>query len=198
MVGAVGTGLHGIGWNGLGAIGSYFADRPWISARTGLIGLAGMLAAGCVGWMLFSSRHIDHIAAASTAQVAMTSAVDPASALVAAASKKEATPAPPSMTELAAPVEGLRISSQHWRRGGLGSNAFVSFTLRNTNRYAVKDIESSCAFSRSDGSHLTDRTRVIHETVRRRSRKAFRQLHVGFVNVNADRGRCSLIGASRA
>jgi hypothetical protein len=106
--------------------------------------------------------------------------------------------APMSVTEQTSPVEGLRISSQHWRRGGLGSKALVSFMLRNTNRYAVKDIEISCAFSRSDGSHLTDRTRVIHETVRRRSRKAFRQLHVGFVNVNADRARCSVIGAGRA
>jgi hypothetical protein len=102
------------------------------------------------------------------------------------------------VTEQISPVEGLRISSQHWRRGGLGSNALVTFTLRNTNRYAVKDIEISCAFSRSDGSHLTERSRLIHETVRKRSRKAFRQLHVGFVNVNADRARCSLVGASRA
>jgi hypothetical protein len=79
----------------------------------------------------------------------------------------------------------------------LGSNALVTFTLRNANHYAVKDIEISCAFSRRDGSHLTDRTQVIHETVRRRSRKVFRQMHVGFVNVNADRAACSLIGASR-
>jgi hypothetical protein len=95
------------------------------------------------------------------------------------------------------PVEGLRISSQHWRRGGLGSKALVTFTIRNTNRYAVKDIGISCAFSRRDGSHLTDRSRVIHETVGRKSRKVFRHLHVGFVNVNADRARCSLIGADR-
>jgi hypothetical protein len=31
----------------------------------------------------------------------------------------------------AAPVDGLRMSSQSWRRGGLGSNAQVTFTLRN-------------------------------------------------------------------
>ena len=40
--------------------------------------------------------------------------------------------------------------------------------------------------SRLDGSHLTDRTRVIHETVKMKGRKSFAQLHVGFVNVNAD------------
>ena len=39
---------------------------------------------------------------------------------------------------------GLKIISQSWRRGGLGSKALVTFTLRNANDYAVKDIEIAC------------------------------------------------------
>ena len=100
--------------------------------------------------------------------------------------------------EATAPVDGLRIASQYWRRGGLGSKALVTFTLRNTNDYAVKDIAISCAFSRRDGSHLTDRARVIHDVVNKRSRKTFARLHVGFVNVNASKAKCSLIAASPA
>ena len=61
-------------------------------------------------------------------------------------------------------IDGLKISSQSWRRGGLGSKALVTLTLRNTNDYAVKDIEIACAFARRDGSHLTDRRRVIRDT----------------------------------
>jgi hypothetical protein len=94
-----------------------------------------------------------------------------------------------------APVDGLRISSQYWRRGGLGSNALVTFTLRNTNEYAVRDIAITCAFSRRDGSHLTDRSRIIHDIVNKRSRKTFAHLHVGFVNVNASKAKCSPIAA---
>ena len=97
--------------------------------------------------------------------------------------------------EETAPVDGLKISSQYWRRGGLGSNALVTFTLRNTNDYAVRDIAITCAFSRRDGSHLTDRSRVIHDTVKMRSRKTFARLHVGFVNVNASKAKCSLVAA---
>ena len=97
----------------------------------------------------------------------------------------------------AAPVDRLKISSQSWRRGGLGSNALVTLTLRNGNDYAVKDIELSCAFSRRDGSHLTDRTRTIHDTVTMKSRRTFARLHVGFVNINATRAKCSLIAANR-
>ena len=96
----------------------------------------------------------------------------------------------------AAPLDGLKISSQSWRRGGLGSNALVTFTLRNGNDYAVKGIEISCAFTRRDGSHLTDRTRTIHDIVNTKSRKTFARMHVGFVNINADRAKCSLVAAS--
>jgi hypothetical protein len=94
-------------------------------------------------------------------------------------------------------ADGLKISSQSWRRGGLGSNALVTFTLRNSNDYAVRDIEISCAFTSRDGSHLTDRTRTIHDTVNMKSRKKFARMHIGFVNVYADRAKCSPVTASR-
>lgn len=97
--------------------------------------------------------------------------------------------------EQPAPVDALKISSQSWRRGGLGSNAFVTMTLRNDNGYAVKDIDISCAFSRPDGGHLTDRSRLIHDTINMKSRKTFVRLHVGFVNVNAAKAKCSLLAA---
>jgi hypothetical protein len=110
-----------------------------------------------------------------------------------------AEPAAPAETVTpaeTAPVDGLKISSQSRRRGGLGSNALITFTLRNRNDYAVKDIEISCAFARKDGSHLTDRTRVIHDTVNMKSRKTFARLHVGFVNINANKAKCALVTAS--
>ncbi len=99
-----------------------------------------------------------------------------------------------------APVEldRLRISSQTWRRGGLGSKALVTFTLRNDNDYAVKDVEIVCAFARRDGSHLTDRSRVLPDPVSMKSRKTFARIPIGFVNVNADQAKCSLVSARRA
>jgi hypothetical protein len=103
----------------------------------------------------------------------------------------------PAPTSDAAAPEGLRISSQSWRRGGLGSKAMVTFTLRNDNDYAVKDVEIVCSFSRRDGSHLTDRQRVLPDTVNMKSRRIFSRVHVGFVNVNADRVKCSPVAASR-
>jgi hypothetical protein len=97
----------------------------------------------------------------------------------------------------ASSAAGLWISSQSWRRAGLGSNALVTLTLRNENDYAVKDVEIACAFSRSDGTHLTDRKRVIPDTVNMKSRKTFAHLHVGFVNIYANNAKCAPIAASR-
>jgi hypothetical protein len=97
----------------------------------------------------------------------------------------------------AAPVDGLKISSQSWRRGGLGSKALVTLTLRNGNDYAVKDVEISCAFTRRDGSHQTDRTRTIQGTLDMKSRKTFARMLIGFVNIEANRAKCALVTAAR-
>lgn len=104
---------------------------------------------------------------------------------------------PETVAPATSPLDGLKIISQSWRRGGLGSKALVTFTLRNANDYAVRDIEIACTFTRRDGSHLTDRRRVIPDTVNMKSRKRYAGMLVGFVNVNANKAKCSLVTASR-
>jgi hypothetical protein len=95
------------------------------------------------------------------------------------------------------PLDGLRIASQSWRRGGLGSKALVTLTLRNANDFAVKDIELDCAFIRRDGTPLTERKRLISDTIAMRSRKTFPQMLIGFVNINATKAKCFVITATR-
>jgi len=104
---------------------------------------------------------------------------------------------PETVAPATSPLDGLKIISQSWRRGGLGSKALVTFTLRNANDYAVRDIEIACTFVRRDGSHLTDRRRIIPDTVNMKSRKRYAGMLVGFVNVNANKAKCSVVTASR-
>jgi hypothetical protein len=108
-----------------------------------------------------------------------------------------AVAAPEITAPAMSPLDGLKISSQSWRRGGLGSKALVTLTLRNRNDYAVRDIEIACAFTRRDGSHLTDRKRVISDVIGMKSRKTYSGMLVGFVNINANKAKCSLVTASR-
>jgi hypothetical protein len=183
--------------------GDAASGRPEKSAaaylRSGFVWLPAALIAAVGTWALvagYVSKPAESEPVLATAVVA-----EPAPSPAVAAAPSVLAFNPPTaegeaiVPEAPAPVDGLRISSQYWRRGGLGSKALVTFTLRNTNDYAVKDIAISCAFSRRDGSHLTDRARVIHDTVNKRSRKTFARLQVGFVNVNASQAKCSLIAA---
>jgi hypothetical protein len=114
-----------------------------------------------------------------------------------AAPASQAPLQPPANAPAVSPLDGLKIYAQSWRRGGLGSKALMTFTLRNTNDYAVKDIEIVCTFMRRDGSFLTDRKRVIGEAVKMKSRRTFSRVHVGFVNVNAAKAKCAPVAASR-
>jgi hypothetical protein len=168
------------------------------SVRTNLVVLAVVMFIGFVAWGLISGpsdAESERGKASSAVMVAQNaSPPDPVN------TPTEATlvaPAEEAAPVEATPADGLKISWQSWRRGGLGSNAQVTFTLRNGNDYAVKDIEISCAFTRRDGSHLTDRTRMIHDTVNMKSRRTFARLHVGFVNINANKANCSPIAANR-
>jgi hypothetical protein len=182
-----------------------------------LAALPAIAIAGCAIWLLLpqASDAESHSAATSSevTRVAQdTSRSDETtatrvtlspSAAPADASPVTAAEAPPDISppETAAPprspLDGLKIVSQSWRRGGLGSKALVTFTLRNANDFAVRDIEIACTFTRRDGSRLTDRRRVIPDTVNMKSRKRYAGVLVGFVNVNANKAKCSLVTASR-
>jgi len=200
------TELHRIEFGRFARFGGFsdrIARRRDRSLRPGLFGLPVLLIVGSVGWLVWSAY--DSGSAESEPAEPMTAAIEtpspPSRAAFSpgASEDQPATPAsiPPAAADVL-PVNGLSISSQSWRRGGLGSKAFVTFTLRNNNDYAVKDIELVCAFARTDGSHLTDRKRVIPDTVTMKSRKTFARMLVGFVNVNASRAKCAPVAASRS
>jgi hypothetical protein len=171
--------------------------------KRGFVWLPTILIAGAGVWLLLSGEASKTaVSETSTGTVRLAAAV--ANEPLAGPDTQEGSPlnlvpataqgaVPAQMT----PTDGLKIASQSWRRGGLGSKALVTFTLRNANDFAVKDIEISCAFTRRDGSHLTERRRIIPDVVNMKSRKTFARMHVGFVNVNADQAKCSLVTASR-
>lgn len=198
------SGLYRIELNGLSGSGSDFFGWPAALRylRSVLVWLPVVLLAGGGAWMLVSGYSTD-TAGIEPVGLAPTVQIGPAGPSATGISQNEqwldpaSPPVEATAPAAASPLEGLKISSQSWRRGGLGSKALVTFTLRNANDYAVKDVEIACAFTRRDGSHLTDRKRMIPDTVNMKSRKTFARLHVGFVNVHANKAKCSLLTASR-
>jgi hypothetical protein len=169
-------------------------------SRARLFVLPVVAIAGCATWMMIPVRSdAGSQSAPAPSQVLYAqniSLVDPA-APPEATDSAVAAPVPETTVAEKPAIDGLRISSLSWRRGGLGSQALVTLTLRNSNDYAVRDIEIACAFARRDGSHLTDRRRLLPDAVNGRSRKTYSRMLVGFVNVNADKAKCSPVAASR-
>lgn len=197
------TGLYRIEWTGLAKLAGIRGDAVGPGSKTftpGFVSLLAVLIVGLVAWVLsgYGGNTADsepvRLAAAVVTEPAPPSSTDVALDL--SLPNSAVTPAETAAVE-AVPVNGLKIAAQSWRRGGLGSKALVTLTLRNGNDYAVKDVEIFCSFTRRDGSHLTDRSRVIPDTISMKSRKTFARLHVGFVNINANQAKCSLVTASR-
>src|SRR4051794_40812358 len=170
----------------------------WPAARlvqNRLIWLSLVLVVGAVAWKI---SYRDAAGRAEGQTVGRTSFATTASIQPSPLSDVNAAPnSSPATTAPSGAVNGLKISSQSWRRGGLGSKALVTFTLRNDNDYAVGDIGLLCSFTRADGSPVTERRPTIHDTVKMRTRKTFTGMHVGFINVTASRAKCSLLSASR-
>lgn len=128
------------------------------------------------------------------------SETEPVTLSVASIDEANDTSAGPPIVHAAAvvaPMGRLSVSKQRFSRGGLGSRALMTFTLRNRNGYAVKDIELLCRFSSKDGSYATERRRTISDTIDMKSRKVFPLTHIGFVNVKAEKAKCAVLTAER-
>jgi hypothetical protein len=199
---AMNSGLDRIDLNGMaGSIGDWPGKTRIGYFKFGLVWLPASLIAAVGAWMLLSG-YASKPAEGEPVVLAMAVAATPEPPAAVATNTTKDLSFDPATSEAitpeqTTPIDGLKISSQSWRRGGLGSKALVTFTLRNGNDYAVRDIEISCAFARRDGSHLTDRSRLIHDTVNMKSRKTFARMHIGFVNVNASGAKCTLVAANR-
>ncbi|MDB5654334.1 MAG: hypothetical protein JWQ94_1947 [Tardiphaga sp.] len=154
-----------------------------------LIGIPAVVLAATLGWALWPGSA--ETQSGPTDQVSLnTASLDDEAPAVAS----PVTPAPPA----AQPLKRLSISRQSFQRGGLGSKALMTFTVRNRNHFAVKDIELLCKFRSPDGSYATERRRILPDTVEMKSRKVFAMTHIGFVNVRAAKAKCAVVTAERA
>lgn len=175
--------------------------------RIAAVAFPTMLIAGLAAWLLFFDPAESDAETPAPTPVSVTPAPDAAQDQSESKSQNQsqrqpdAAPAPPQQgpvgSETANPLGRLRIARQSFQRGGLGSKALVTLTLRNDNAYAVKDPEILCSFRSPDGRYSTERRRTIHDTVDTRSRKTLPQTLVGFINIRASLARCSLLTASR-
>jgi hypothetical protein len=154
--------------------------------RMAIVALPIILIIAFAAWLFYAT--LGESDAQTTLQTAVAAVPD---------DQQQPETAPAGVQNAAEPLGHLRISRQSFARGGLGSKALVTFTLRNDNSYAVKDPEIQCSFRSRDGRYITERRRTISDTVNMKSRKTFPYVLVGFINIKASWARCSVLTASR-
>jgi hypothetical protein len=123
-------------------------EMPTRAYRIAVLVLPIILIAGFGMWFLVST--LDESDAQTSDQSDVAVAPDGSEA------QPDAAPAPqqqgPVSAEAVLPLDHLRIATQSFRRGGLGSKALVTFTLRNDNDYAIKTPKSSARFAARTGA----------------------------------------------
>jgi hypothetical protein len=170
-------------------------------SRKALVALPLVAVAGCASWLLIFdlSRSDAQIADKTAVAVQQDGVAVPEDRAPASPDAAPAAPVPnPAASAIVAePLGHLRLTRQSVKRGGLGSKALLTFTIRNDNDFAVKNPEILCSFRSRDGGYATQRRRTINDTVNAKSRKAFPPTLIGFVNIKASKAKCSLLTASR-
>src|ERR1043165_2712751 len=121
-------------------------------------GFAALVIAACLAWVMWptlsdAEDQPTPIQSAVVQPAEETAAPNPAAAPATAAVPDAAQGPTTAAAPVASPLDGLKISSQSWRRGGLGARPLIPPTLRNPNDYAVKHTETPSPSARRDGSH---------------------------------------------
>jgi hypothetical protein len=135
----------GLGGPFQGRLGRVAAGHPRsIYLGASVAALLAILTAGAAftlsNWSP-SSRYGKDVMGTVRLIAAASAAPERVPAISAPSTPDDASLYPDTVSPDAVVADGLTISSQSWRRGGLGSNALMTFTLRNSNDFAVKDID---------------------------------------------------------
>lgn len=95
------------------------------------------------------------------------------------------------------PATKMKVGSFSWKKSGFGNVAVVTVAIENGNEFAVKDIGISCSFSAPSGTHLSNASHVIYETIKPNARRTFSDVNIGFIHSQARSASCQVDTAAR-
>lgn len=77
-----------------------------------------------------------------------------------------------------------------WKPGGFGSIMMADFTIKNTSKLDIKDVEIRCDhFSKSE-TKIDSSTREVYEIFKANSQKHFPDFNMGFMHSQANSSSC--------
>ena len=95
------------------------------------------------------------------------------------------------------PADRLTMKAMTWSLGGFKSVGIVNVSIENSNDFAVKDIGIRCYFSGKSGTQLSVSNHTIFDSIPAKTKKAFRDVNVGFVDSQSAKASCNVETAGR-
>ena len=94
------------------------------------------------------------------------------------------------------PLAMLSLDYQ-WEKGGYDNIMIGDLTIENENPFDVKDIEIICTHFDKNGTKMDSNVRKVYETVKAKSKKAFKDFNMGFIHLKVDSTTCQVTNARR-
>jgi hypothetical protein len=95
------------------------------------------------------------------------------------------------------PADRLAMKGMTWSLSGFKNVGIVNVTIENSNDFAVKDVGIRCYFSGKSGTQLTTTSHTIFDTIPAKTKKAFEEVNVGFINSQSAAASCNVETAGR-
>lgn len=89
---------------------------------------------------------------------------------------------------------GVVLKKSSATKEGFGTVFVGTFTIKNENAYAVKDIEITCEHYGRRGMKLSTTSKTIHDALKAGQTRTFRDVNVGFISDQAERYSCEISG----
>jgi hypothetical protein len=87
-------------------------------------------------------------------------------------------------------ANNITIEKWSWHKGGFDNVMIATFTLRNTNDVAVKDIVISCEHLAPSGTTIDTSTRTVYEAIKPKASKTIKNFNMGLIHTQAARSSC--------
>jgi len=87
-------------------------------------------------------------------------------------------------------VESIKFTWNSWHKGGFGNVALLSFTIENTNAYAVKDVEIYCDWRAASGTTLGSHSGRVYQTILPHKKLKVSNFNFGFIDSQVATASC--------
>lgn len=94
-------------------------------------------------------------------------------------------------------VSGLEITNYQWRRGGFDTVALLSFTLKSTLSFPVRDVVIGCEGAGNSGTRIATMVKTVYEIVPAKGSKRVNELNMGFIPDQTTGLGCKIMSAQR-